>query len=68
MGSFQPPSVFVKQEHQLCRHCALPIRDGEPRWTAREPNEFWHYACAEEAGLRISSPVVIPTRPHDVAS
>jgi hypothetical protein len=49
----------------LCRHCTLPIRPGDPRWAAHEPDEFWHYECAEKAGLGTSSPAPIPTRQHN---
>jgi len=50
----------VKEAQPLCRHCALLIRPGDARWTAREPIEYWHYGCAEEACLVRSVPFVIP--------
>lgn len=40
------PSNFA-----VCRACQRPILDGEPRWAGKEPDEHWHYACAEAAGL-----------------
>jgi hypothetical protein len=52
-------------ECEYCRHCALLIRPGDARWTAREPIEHWHYACAEEAGLVRSVPFVIPKVRND---
>jgi hypothetical protein len=35
----------------VCHHCREEIAPDVPRWTAREPDEFWHYKCAEEAKL-----------------
>ena len=52
----------------ICRHCALPIMEGQPRWTAREPKEFWHYHCAEEAGLRRQPAFKIPKAPRQFGS
>jgi len=52
----------VEQEQPLCRHCALLPR-GDARWTGREPIEYWHYACAEEADLTKSFAFVIPKAP-----
>jgi len=43
--------MAVEILHPLCRHCAKIIAPDEPRWTAREPEEHWHYACAETAKL-----------------
>jgi hypothetical protein len=40
----------------ICRHCELFIRPNEPRWTAREPDEFWHYDCALKAGHKNPNP------------
>ena len=57
----------VKEEQPLCRHCALLIHPGDARWTAREPIEYWHYACAEEACLVRSVPFVIPKVLKDTA-
>jgi hypothetical protein len=37
--------------HHTCHRCWQIIRPDEPRWAAREPDEFWHYSCAEEAKL-----------------
>jgi len=38
--------------HQLtCRYCAQEILAREPRWAGREPEEFWHFQCAVDAGL-----------------
>jgi hypothetical protein len=36
---------------RICGHCRGPIRPGEARWAGREPEEAWHYDCAEEAGM-----------------
>jgi len=55
----------VKEEQLVCRRCALPIYPGDPRWSAREPLEFWHYACAEEANLTRSSPFAMPQKPKE---
>jgi hypothetical protein len=57
----------VKQELPLCHHCALLIRPGDARWTAREPIEYWHYECAEEAHLTRRIPVMIPKSLNDTA-
>jgi hypothetical protein len=35
----------------ICDHCKREILPDVPRWTAREPKEFWHYECAEAAKL-----------------
>jgi hypothetical protein len=35
----------------VCYHCKEEIEAAAPRWTAREPGEFWHYKCAETARL-----------------
>ena len=34
-----------------CNRCKRDIGVGAGRWTGREPNEHWHYDCAEAAGL-----------------
>ena len=57
----------VKEEQRLCRHCALLIRPGDARWTTREPIEYWHYVCAEEARLVRPVPFVIPKVRNDTA-
>jgi hypothetical protein len=31
-----------------CESCRLPIRSGEPRYTAMEPLQYWHWDCREE--------------------
>ena len=35
----------------VCHACRKPILEGEQRWAGKEPEEHWHYACAEAAGL-----------------
>jgi len=57
----------MEEERPLCRRCALPIYPGDARWTAREPLEHWHYACAEEARLVRSVPFGIPKGPDEAA-
>jgi hypothetical protein len=57
----------MEEERPLCRRCALPIYPGDARWTAREPLEYWHYACAEEARLVRSVPFGIPKGPDEAA-
>jgi hypothetical protein len=37
--------------HDSCNLCQLSIGIGTGRWTGREPDEHWHYGCAETAGL-----------------
>jgi hypothetical protein len=44
-------SLSVSDLHPICHRCRGIIRPDAPRWSAREPDEFWHYKCAEEAGL-----------------
>jgi len=35
----------------LCKSCGAPIPAGAHRWAGREPEEYWHYSCAEKASL-----------------
>lgn len=32
-----------------CAGCGLPVRRGQPRYTAAEPEHFWHWECKEAA-------------------
>lgn len=55
-----------------CIGCRTPITSGQARWTQREPDEFWHWTCAEAAGLtvgplyrRFMAPLPRQTRVHD---
>ncbi len=38
----------------LCAGCRAVVTPGQPRWTQREPEEVWHWICAEAAGLTAS--------------
>ena len=35
----------------ICHACNKPVLDGEQRWAGKEPEQHWHYVCAEAAGL-----------------
>jgi hypothetical protein len=35
----------------VCRGCWKPITEGEHRWAMREPEELWHWDCAQQSGL-----------------
>jgi hypothetical protein len=50
----------------VCRGCWKPITDGEHRWTMREPEELWHWDCAQQSGLiERLNPFVGGARPKD---
>jgi hypothetical protein len=51
----------MKNSDPLCKHCRRPIRDGQPRWSGRDPEDSWHYDCATRAGLTIESKKVPST-------
>jgi hypothetical protein len=35
-------------DHQSkCKYCLKDIALKAPRWAAREPDEYWHYSCAQ---------------------
>ena len=45
----------MRHSAPICYHCQRPIRDGEARWSARDPGETWHYICATKAGLTLAA-------------
>ena len=44
----------MRDSAPICNFCKRPIRDGNPRWSGREPEECWHYDCATAAGLTLA--------------
>lgn len=43
--------MFVKDKQLWCKGCGGHIVAATPRWSAHEPGEYWHFACAEKSGL-----------------
>jgi hypothetical protein len=62
--SFAEPTV--NHHGPTCQHCKKEIQQDTPRWSAREPEKFWHYKCAEEAGLAVGDrfKAVVAARSH----
>jgi hypothetical protein len=50
----------------VCQHRKEMILPNQPRWAAREPDEFWHFKCAEAAKLTSGKQCksVVAVRPH----
>jgi hypothetical protein len=51
----------MAEELHMCAGCCLPVLPGNPRWAAREPDQFWHHPCAQGAG--VISPSLFATAP-----
>jgi hypothetical protein len=34
-----------------CTYCEQVLKLGESRWAGSEPDNYWHYGCAEIAGV-----------------
>lgn len=48
----------------ICHGCKKKILSGEPRYTAKEPDEYWHYDCrpkisTSEEVARVSDRVIV---------
>ena len=39
-----------------CAGCKRLIGPGSPRWAGNEPEEHWHYGCAQQAGRAAMQP------------
>jgi hypothetical protein len=49
----------AKANIPLCHSCKMPVLEGEHRWAGHEPDEHWHYSCAETAGLAHARNIII---------
>lgn len=39
---------------ERCSGCGLVIRRGQPRYTAMEPEKYWHWDCHEASVLSLA--------------